>query len=131
MEQTRVVISSFAEALENAVRFQDYLCHNVTLQHKLSQYTHWYYFPKQDIFAPSKFIGYKDNSYNSESAHTGDGRETEKALTKHFRKIKPVHDQMDYFIKEYYDKLALILYRYGKKPKANAVIHIPKEHIIM
>jgi hypothetical protein len=130
MEQTKIVITSYDQALDNALRYQDYLHSNDTLQRKLSQYTHWYYFPEQDIFAPSKFIGYKDNVYNSESAHSGDGRETEKALAKHFRKVKLVHDQMDYFIKEFYDKLSLLLLKYNKKPKANAVIHIPKEHKI-
>jgi 5-methylcytosine-specific restriction protein A len=129
MEQSRPLISSFSEAQENAVRFQDYLKHNETLQHKLSQYTHWYYFEKKNIFAPSKFIGYKDNTYNSEAHHEGDGRETEKALAHFFRKVLPSDIQPDIYLIDLYNMLATLLAKYGKKPKKNAVIHLPKEHI--
>lgn len=127
MEDKLTVISSFKDALDNAVHFQEYLKNNETLQHKLSQYTHWYYFPKKDIFAPSKFIGYKNNEYHSETAHQGDGRETEKALSRFFHKLKPVHEQLDYLILERYNKLAEMLLKYEKNLKKNAVIHIPKE----
>jgi len=127
MEQSKQVISSFAEAFDNAVRFQVFLNDNETLQHKLSQYTHWYYFEKKDIFAPSKFIGYKDNTYNSESAHSGDGRETEKALSHYFRKVIKSKEQPDIYVNELYSKLKTLLKKYNKKLKTNAVIHIPKE----
>lgn len=131
MEEPKIAITSYREALENAVRFQGYLKDNEKLANKLSQYTHWYYFPEKDIFAPSLFIGYKDNTYNSESSHTGDGRETEKALSKHFRKLKPRHEQQDYFINELYKKLIILLNRYHKNLKRNAVIHIPKDSTIL
>ncbi len=128
MEHSRQVISSLPEALENAVRFQDYLKNNGTLQQKLSQYTHWYYFEKKNIFAPSKFIGYKNNSYHSESAHEGDGRETEKALAPFFRKVVRSDVQPDIYVNELYTKLAALLSKYGKKLKKNAVIHLQKEN---
>jgi 5-methylcytosine-specific restriction protein A len=128
MEQSRQAITSFSEALDNAVHFQEYLKNNEALQHKLSQYTHWYYFEKKNIFAPSKFIGYKNNTYNSESHHEGDGRETEKALAPFFKKLRPPADQQDYFINQFYDKLKAMLAKYNKKLKSNAVIHILKEH---
>jgi len=129
MEQSKKTVSSYAEALDNAVRFQKYLQENETLQHKLSQYTHWYYFEQKNIFAPSKFIGYKNNTYNSETAHEGDGRETEKALAHFFRKVVKSKTQPDIFINELYSKLGALLKQYDKKPKANAVIHIAKEKI--
>lgn len=128
MEQSRKTVSSYAEALDNAVRFQQYLKENETLQHKLSQYTHWYYFEKKNIFAPSKFIGYKNNTYNSETAHQGDGRETEKVLAHFFRKVVKSKTQPDIFINELYNKLSVLLKLFGKKPKANAVIHFAKEN---
>jgi 5-methylcytosine-specific restriction protein A len=127
MEELKQVVTSYAEALENAVRFHYYLKNNESIIHKLSQYTHWYYFPEKEIFAPSKFIGYKDNTYNSESAHQGDGRETEKALARFFRKLKPRHEQQDYFINELYKKLTHLLKQHNKNLKRNAVIHIPKD----
>ncbi len=127
MEEPKITVKSYPEALENAVRFQYYLKNNESIIHKLSQYTHWYYFPEKDCFAPSLFIGYKDNTYNSESAHAGNGRETEKALARFFRKLKPRHEQQDYFINELYKKLSNILKPYSKNLKRNAVIHIPKD----
>lgn len=129
MEQSKTLITSFNEAYENAVHFQQYLKENETLQHKLSQYTHWYYFEKKNIFAPSKFIGYKNNTYNSETAHEGDGRATEKALSRFFRKVMRLKEQPDIFVNELYNMLGTLLKQYGKKPKANAVIHVVKEHI--
>jgi len=125
----RETVNTFAEALENAVHFQEYLKTNETLRLKLSQYTHWYYFEKKNIFAPSKFIGYKNNTYNSESAHLGDGRETEKALSHIFKKVTENNEQPDIYVNELYSKLAALLNKYGKKPKKSAVIHIPREHI--
>jgi 5-methylcytosine-specific restriction protein A len=129
MEKQKPLVSSYQEAYDNAVHFQNYLKSDATLQHKLSQYAHWYYFEKKGIFAPSKFIGYKDNTYHSEAAHEGDGRETEKALAHIFRKVIPSSEQPDIYVSELYAKLAILLAKYDKKPKKNAVIHILKEHV--
>ena len=126
MEATKDIVTSYHEAFENAVRFHYYLKNNTSIITKLSQYTHWYYFPEKDFFAPSKFIGYKNNTYSSESAHEGDGRVTEKALSAFFRKLK-TDDQQDYFINEMYKKLTRLLNTHQKKLKRNAVIHIPRE----
>lgn len=122
-------VTSYQEALDNAVRFQEYLKTNEALQHKLSQYTHWYFFEKKNIFAPSKFIGYKDNTYNSEAHHEGDGRITEKALAHFFRKLVISHEQQDIYLNQYHDKLKAMLAKYNKKPKSTAVIHVRKEPI--
>jgi len=123
-----IPVNTYAEAQDNALRFQEYLKSNETLRGKLSQYTHWYYFEQKDIFAPSKFIGYKKNTYHSESAHEGDGRETEKALAKFFRKLLPSPEQPDLYVIELYAKLAAMLRQYGKKPKSGAVIHVAREN---
>ncbi len=122
-------ITNYAEALENAIHFQEYLKTNETLRQKLSQYTHWYYFEKKNIFAPSLFIGYKNNIYNSEPSHSGDGRETEKALAHIFKKVIKNNEQPDIYVNELYSKLANLLQKYGKKPKKSAVIHIPRENV--
>lgn len=125
----KTTISSYAEALENAMHFQEYLKQDETLQHKLSQYTHWYYFEKKGIFAPSKFIGYKNNTYHSESAHDGDGRETEKALAPFFRKVIAAPHQPDIYVNDLYSRLTSLLQKYNKRLKKSAVIHIPREHL--
>ena len=129
MEQSREVISSFRDAQDNAIHFNQYLSQNSALQYKLSQYRQWYYFEKKGLFAPSKFIGYKNNSYQSESAHEGDGRETEKALSRLFRKVIPSPEQQDIYVNELYARLTALLHKYGKKLNARAVIHIPRENI--
>lgn len=129
MEQERKLISSYNEAYENAVHFQEHLKNNQTLQHKLSQYAHWYYFEKKNIFAPSIFIGYKNNDYHSESAHVGDGRVTEKALSSFFRKVVRSQQQPDIYVNDLYEKLTAMLKKYEKKMKSSAVIHIAKEQI--
>jgi hypothetical protein len=126
MEETKDVVTSYHEAFENAVRFHFYLKNNADIIKKLSQYSHWYYFPEKDFFAPSLFIGYKNNTYNSESSHGGNGRETEKALASFFRKLK-ADDQQDYFINELYRKLTKLFCHYEKSLKRNAIIHIPKD----
>ncbi|MBM4399960.1 MAG: hypothetical protein FJ041_06520 [Candidatus Cloacimonetes bacterium] len=129
MAKKMKVIMSFSEANDNAVRFQDYLKQEVTLQHKLSQYRHWYYFPSKSIFAPSVFIGYKNNTYHSEHAHLGDGRETERALAQFFKKVVSSVEQQDIFINDLYGKLEAFLDKYSKKPKRNAIIHLPREAV--
>jgi len=130
MEEHKQVVTSYGEVLENAVRFHYYLKNNESIVQKLSQYTHWYYFPEKDSFAPSLFIGYKDNTYNSEPSHGGDGRETEKALAKFFLKLKPRHEQQDYFINDLYKKLTHLLKQHNKNLKRNAVIHIRKDETL-
>lgn len=128
-ENAKEPVTSYAEAVDNAVRFQIYLRENEILQSKLSQYRQWYYIPEKDIFAPSKFIGYKNNTYHSESAHPGDGLITEAALSHFFRKINSLQQQTDIYISDLYNRLASILQQYGKKLNKKAVIHIPKEKI--
>lgn len=51
--------------------------------HRFSQFYHWYYFSDLDIFAPSKFIGYKNTNIDSYNG-AGHGGETKKALLKWF-----------------------------------------------
>ncbi len=129
MAHSRQVVTSYAEAKDNALRFRDYLVNNEALQHKLSQYAHWYFFEEKGVFAPSKFIGYKNNTYRSEAAHEGDGRETERALARFFRKVVPSDVQPDIFVNDLYARLDALLAKYGKKPKKTAVIHIRREKV--
>ena len=56
-------IEYFDEALENALEFQKINSTCGGAFESLGRYYHWYYFPKQQIFAPSKFIGYKNMTF--------------------------------------------------------------------
>jgi len=53
---------------------------------RFSSFYHWYYFPKEDAFAPSKFIGYKGTTIENYSGK-GHGGETQIALSKYFDKL--------------------------------------------
>lgn len=43
------------------------------------KFTHWYYFPDMDVFAPTQFIGYKETTL-SDYDGSGDGRRTQERL---------------------------------------------------
>ena len=53
---------------------------------RLSSYYHWYYLPSLNIFAPSKFIGYKNMTLFSYKGD-GSGTDTQKALSPFFKKL--------------------------------------------
>jgi hypothetical protein len=81
------LVESFKEAEENSARFFD--IGNFTSSTaflRLGQFFHWYYFPGTDVFAPSKFIGYKDTSLE---LYTGDGTgtDTQRVLSHWFHKL--------------------------------------------
>lgn len=75
-----------------------------------SQFYHWYYWPETELFAPSKFLGYKNRtveSYNS----SGTGGVTQIALSKFFKKISKDSDEF----KVLYNKLKQVSKNnYGK-----------------
>jgi len=83
------LVDSLGEVIENARRFQKiflpkYL--NCKALERFSRFSHWYYLPDLEIFAPSKFIGYKNTSIKKYDG-TGNGGETEIRLTKWFVKV--------------------------------------------
>ncbi|HTC00437.1 MAG TPA: hypothetical protein VK705_07125, partial [Ferruginibacter sp.] len=53
---------------------------------RFSSFYHWYYFPKDDSFAPSKFLGYKDTTIQNYHG-SGSGSETQIVLGKFFDKL--------------------------------------------
>ena len=118
-----ILVSNYQEAFSNAKIFNLELKSSDYFQEKLSQFRHWYFFPEADFFAPSKFIGYKDNSeqkYTMFLYQGADGRETDVVLRKFFKAIDK--DQ----IPDLYHQLELFLWLYDKKPNKKAVIHIRK-----
>ncbi len=76
------LIESVTEAVQNAIEFnklkKGYKTDTLRL---FSMFYHWYYFPHLEIFAPSKFIGYKnttvDNYYDTVVQCGGDGGMTQ------------------------------------------------------
>lgn len=80
------LVESTAEVIENAQEFSKVANGNSIAYDRFSQFFHWYYFPELGLFAPSKFIGYK-NTTVSNYAGKGNGGETQAVLSKWFSKI--------------------------------------------
>ncbi|WP_152399133.1 hypothetical protein [Paenibacillus cellulositrophicus] len=50
---------------------------------RFAMFSHWYYHPRLEIFAPSKFIGYQDTTHENYSGW-GDGGQTQRILRAYF-----------------------------------------------
>jgi hypothetical protein len=82
-------IESIDEAAVNAVEFNRLsVGSNSEALRRFSQFFHWYYFSHLDMFAPSKFIGYKNTTIDNYSGK-GHGGETQRVLSKWFKKVPP------------------------------------------
>ncbi|MCI5140207.1 MAG: HNH endonuclease [Candidatus Electrothrix sp. ATG1] len=53
-----------------------------------NRFFHWYYFSNIDVFAPSKFIGYRNTNLKNYKGH-GTGTDTQKVLSRWFVKVDP------------------------------------------
>lgn len=83
------LIESINEAAQNAEEFSriERDSDSEALR-RFSQFFHWYYFSNLDIFAPSKFIGYKNTTIDSYIGE-GTGTDTQRVLSKWFAKVDP------------------------------------------
>lgn len=114
------LVESLDEVKKNIIQFN----HDVETNHEmrkrfLSHFKQWYYIREIDMFAPSKFIGYKEmngDRYNNKDGTGADGRNTELALKNWFAK-KDVPD----LLTELQERMS----SYGKIKK-NSQIHILK-----
>lgn len=124
MEMQLELISNYSQVLENAATFRKILGRAEKIIRKLSNFQHWYYFEELDILAPSKFIGYKSNSYEYYVAGTSeyegymDGRDTEVALRDFFVILPKEEDEI------YRKKLVEMLAMYNKEPNKRSRIHV-------
>lgn len=66
---------------------------------KYSQFFHWYYWPEEELFAPSKFLGYKDTTIANYDS-SGSGGETQNALSKFFTKLDKNSDEFKRLYRE-------------------------------
>ena len=81
------LIESTAEVIENAAEFRNIADGSSVAFDRFSNFFHWYYFPDLNVFAPSKFIGYKNTNLINYSGK-GNGGETQAVLNKWFRKLE-------------------------------------------
>ncbi|GEM_PF-62379 len=119
-------VESYEEALKNATTFNDALSSSEILRSRLNNFRHWYYFDEIDMFAPSKFIGYKDmnartyEAFSVSNQNKLSGLESEKALRKIF--VEATGEEKD----KLFEELSALLSRYGKSINAMGVVHVKK-----
>ena len=89
------LVESATEVTENAQEFSKIKNGNSIAFYRFSQFSHWYYFPELSVFAPSKFIGYKNTTITSYQGE-GNGGDTQIVLRKWFRKLEKGTQEHDY-----------------------------------
>jgi 5-methylcytosine-specific restriction enzyme A len=118
------LVENISDILENIKTFNEELPNSEDLIRKLSSFKQWYYSNELDMFAPSMFIGYKNNTaaeYKKGTAYNDrymDGWDTEAIIRQWSIETKG----LDFM--ELEEKLSLMLSEYNKKLKSNARIHL-------
>ncbi|MFJ3386379.1 HNH endonuclease [Lysinibacillus sp. NPDC086135] len=118
-----LLIEDLREVKQNMIQFNKDIKENEEMRRRFfSHFRQWYYIKELDIFAPSKYIGYKNMNaykYNNKDSKGADGRKTEAILRKWFEK-----KDMPELLEELQERMN----EYGKV-KINSEIHILKEEI--
>lgn len=119
-----LLVDNLEQVKRNVVQFNHDIKENEELRKRfLSRYRQWYYIAELNMFAPSKYIGYKEmnaQKYNNKDDTGADGRKTEAVLRKWFiKKDKP----------ELLEELRNRMLVYGKIKK-NSEIHILKHELL-
>lgn len=118
------LVEDKAQLIENASNFNELTISSGSFAYKVfNRFKHWYYFEESDIFAPSKFIGYKNTTVENYRRGEGrDGRETEQKLQEWF---KPLEQDSPRF-KELSTKLHKYVNNLNRQVKKGYCIHIEK-----
>ncbi len=83
------LIASFEEALANARTFQTIGEHTDSRAYiNLDHFYHWYHFPTEHLFAPAKFIAYRDSSIEGYTSHDRHLDEARSVLDQWFAKVE-------------------------------------------
>ncbi len=108
------LVESVNEAQINAQAFAGVgeAAPSIAYQH-FNRFFHWYYFPTIDVFAPSKFIGYKNTNLDN-YAGKGTGTDTQLVLSRWFIKV-PALEAKYHQLREKLDAFALSI---GKRISA-------------
>lgn len=127
----RKTVSSRAEAAANIRRFADEIPGSREMQSRLGLVHDWYALeikPGEWIFAPSKFVGYKDNTikkYLESYRRDASGGETEQALSALSLEVKS-GGRLE---RELTSALARYLEQWGRKPRRGSRIRLVSEDI--
>ncbi|MFC6039278.1 HNH endonuclease [Paenisporosarcina macmurdoensis] len=118
-----VLIDDIEDVRRNIIKFNDDLKENKEMRKRfLSHFRQWYYIKELDLFAPSKYIGYKNmnaHKYNNKDGTVADGRKTEATLKTWFVKRD---------MPELFEELQKRMSEFGRV-KANSELHILKDEI--
>ena len=107
------LVESINEAALNAQAFSGIEeMKDSTVYRRFSQFFHWYYFSNLGIFAPSKFIGYKDTTITNypDMSDEKHGSKTQDVLCQWFIKVEPDTEKFN----ELKEKLAAFAASIGK-----------------
>jgi hypothetical protein len=118
------LVKTYGEALKNAGTFLEGTKASQPMRERLSSFSHWYYFPELDAFAPSKFIGYRDMDlstymrFYNQGMHGG---KTEQALSKLFDPAAGAE------LDGLRGRLEAQTAACGRRPKDGCLIHVKKK----
>jgi len=106
------LVESINEASLNAQTFSGVgEVHDSVANRNFNRFFHWYYFSNLDLFAPSKFIGYKNtNLYNYRGK--GTGTDTQRVLSQWFVKVDSgtaQYNQLKKMLEEFADSLGKVI----------------------
>jgi hypothetical protein len=89
-------------------------------------FRHWYYFPEDDAFAPSKYLGYKLATLENYKGY-GDGRDTVDVLKKYFNELDKHSEEFEHLYKKlerFSEEIGMKLHQRIKDVKGSGEIHI-------
>ncbi len=122
------LVSTIGEVRENAERFAQIAKGSTSKAYKrFVRFQHWYYFSEIDegVFAPSKFIGYRNTTLDDYSGE-GNGGETERRLKKWFQESEyrsEVFSDLLVHLKSFANEIDRKLNK--KISKGDGGIHVP------
>ncbi|MCA1029553.1 hypothetical protein LCL95_00745 [Bacillus timonensis] len=122
------VVTDYEEVLQNMKQFMCDIYGGTEIVEQVTQFKHWYFIPELQAFGPGKYIGYKE--MNTEIYDRGAGKssvETGKVLKSWFEIVEG-GSKADILLRE---QLTSLLALHGKKLRANAVFHLPKNTFLM
>jgi uncharacterized protein (DUF433 family) len=129
-----ITVTSPGEVVENIRRYQKAIAQNLDIRARVAMVQSWYAVKEKQshtwIFAPSKFIGYRDakaDRYLAAASKGGelDGRVTERVLSEWFRVPEP-GSKLE---RELIDALRGFLAGFAKAPGARARINVLKSDV--
>ncbi|MBS1511019.1 MAG: HNH endonuclease [Bacteroidetes bacterium] len=121
-------IKNWNDIIDNLREFSYVTKHEKTFAlDKFSQFSHWYYFPNEDTFAPSKFLGYRNTKIDKYEGK-GWGGVTQNALSRYFDQVPSGSNEF----KNLYSKLESFANSLNKKISfktrhGTGGIHMPKK----